>query len=55
MEQYLRYDKREKRHRNHLLCQYAKDHPELSDSKIGAIFRITKQRVRIIKTNGERK
>ena len=53
MEQYERYDKREKRHRNHLLRQYAADHPELSDTKIGQIFRISKQRVRVIKAKGE--
>lgn len=52
METYIDHDKREKHHRNHLLRQFASDHPDMSYRELGNIFRITKQRVGIIINNG---
>lgn len=54
MKPYMKYDKREKLHRNHLLRQYATDHPNMSYTVLGNIFRITKQRVGVIIKKGER-
>lgn len=42
---FMKYDHHAKRHRNRLLRDYTRSHPEHSLTEIGKIFMITRQRV----------
>ena len=44
----MRYDAMRKLHRNALLVQYRRDHPEMSWAEIAAVFGITRQRAQAI-------
>ena len=44
----MRYDSVRKSHRNELLCEYKRGHPEMSWAEIAKPFGITRQRAQAI-------